>query len=109
MQLNFKGLKIEIRTFYLVGAILMVFSMIGSIWALNTNWGILVTGAKMSAVVGILFNLLWCGLFTFLYKMTPKQPDKVVNDPEIDKLLQELRLEDKKGGTNVKNNIKNSD
>lgn len=91
--------KLEIRTFYLTGAILMVFSIIGSIWALNVNWSYLVWGARISSIVGVLFNFLWMGLFAFLYKMTPKGagiPQKVVNSPEIEQMLKELSLNDQK-------------
>jgi len=85
--------KLEITTFYLAGAILMCFSVIGSLWALYSVWGGIVGGDRMSRIIGVLFNVLWIGLFVFLYKMTPKNAmgmQKVVNSPEIDNMLKEL-------------------
>ena len=89
--------KLEIRTFYLIGSILMVFSIIGSIWNLNVIWGALNGGGKMSGLAGVLFNFLWLGLFLFLYKMTPKQEPnvRVIEDPKIEKLLNDLTKTEK--------------
>jgi len=90
--------KIEMHTFYLAGAILMCVSVLGNIWNAYSIWGILTNfGAKLSTITGVLFNLLWVGLFVFLYKMTPRQPQiSVINDPEMDRMLRELKQEDSK-------------
>lgn len=80
----------NIKTFYLAGAILMIFSIIGTFWSACIVWNGLNIGGKISQVTGILFNFLWMGLFLFLYKMTPDMPNKVIESPEIDSLLKEL-------------------
>ena len=82
---------ISIKTFYIVGAGLMVFSTIGSIWSAVLNWPLLNNGSKLSTSVGVLFNFLWFGLFLFLYKMTLTEPMQVVNSPEIENLLNDLK------------------
>jgi len=82
---------INIRTFYLCGVVLMIASVVGSIWNAIAIWNTLTNlGAKLSTSTGVLFQLLWLGIFYYLYKITPKQQPKVVNSPEIEKMLNEL-------------------
>lgn len=83
----------------------MIFSFAGSLWSTSENWGILNNGGKLSGVTGVLFQLLWLGLFFFLYKTTPKQPEKIFHNPEIDKMLKELNSTG--GVKNEKDNSKN--
>ena len=87
---------IQIRTFYLIGTILMVFSIVGSIWNAAIIWPGLNNGGKMSTVTGVLFNVLWMSLFLYLYKVTPKSNPQIVDNKEIEDLLKEL---DMKGGS----------
>lgn len=82
--------KLQIKTFYKVGAILMIFSVIGSIWSLKLSWSLLNIGAKLSGITGVFFNGLWMALFIFLYKNTPDMPQKVIESPEMDELLTKL-------------------
>jgi hypothetical protein len=101
-------MRLQIRTFYLVGAVLMIFSVIGVVWSNIISWENLNTGAKLSGVTSILFQLLWLGLFAFLYKMTPEQPTvksmKVVDVEEIDAMIKELNIPG--GNTNESSHTK---
>ena len=89
--------QIQIRQFYLLGAILMVFSLIGSLWNCIAVWHLLNNfGAKLSQVCGCLFQFLWFGLFFYLYKLTPRQQPRIVESKELDDYLNKLKQEDKK-------------
>jgi len=87
--------KIDIRKFYLIGSWLMIVAVTANIYNTTMIWSSLINiGAKMQMLTGIMFNILWIGFFFFLYKNSPKKinmPDKVINNPEIDKLLQDLK------------------
>ena len=95
MKLQFP--KIEMHTFYLWGAILMSVSTLGGFINAWIIWGGLNIGGKISTTTGVLFTMLWVGFFTFLYKNIPRQPQQVVNSPEIDDLLTKLKEDDKNG------------
>jgi prepilin signal peptidase PulO-like enzyme (type II secretory pathway) len=93
---------IKFRTFYKWGAILMMFSIIGSVWNAISVWNFLTNfGAKLTTIVGVLLNVLWAGFFIFLIKVTPKEPDAIIESPEINDLLKKLgKSKEVKGGLN---------
>ncbi len=82
---------IDIRKFYLIAGSLMSISVLGQIWNLYTLWDNLTMGAKVSGIAGgVLFNLLLVVLFFGMYKMMPSTNQSIIDNPEMDKYLQEL-------------------
>jgi hypothetical protein len=88
---------INIRQFYLIGGILMFISVLGQIYNQYLVWNIVTIGAKVSSIAGgILFSLLLTVFFLGLWYKTPKMPDAVVNNAELDKLLKDISEGDTK-------------
>ena len=113
MKLMEKALQgISMPTFYKFGSILMSCSALGSAINAKMQWAGLNLGGKISMVSGFFFQTLFVTLFVTLYFQTrePKIDKKVINNPGLDKFLEELKLEDKvKGGNkNDKKNIINN-
>jgi hypothetical protein len=86
--------NIKLKTFYMMGGCLMSVSLLGNIIAQYIQWEAYNIGNKISGVASIFFTLMWMGFFIFLYKNAPEMPSKVVNSPEIDELLNNLKEED---------------
>jgi hypothetical protein len=83
---------LSMKKFYIIAGILMLLSVIFSIWNLTTGWVIMNLPAKLSFIFGtILFQLLLVVLFFGMWKV---MPDTTIKD---NKELEEL-LETMKGG-----------
>ena len=76
------------KTFYLVGSILLFISGIGQIWSLSVLWGALTMGARVSMISGTIFNFMLSGLFIYVYKTTP---DMQINDKQLDDILEKYK------------------
>jgi len=101
--LNFNGISMD--TFYKYASILLGISLVGSAISAKISWVALNIGAKISIVGNFCFQVLLFILFLGLYIQIKKQP-KIIENPELDNFLQELKSEDKmKGG--LKNDKKN--
>jgi hypothetical protein len=84
---------IQLRDFYLIGGILMLVTLVANLYSLYFVWGNLNIGGKVASIAGtLLFNLLFCVMFFFLYKTTPKMNlnSTIVDSPELDKFLEEV-------------------
>lgn len=82
---------ISIRDFYLIGAILMLISFLANLYNIVSIWQILTLASKISSVAGtLLFNLLLCSMFFWLWKTTPKNPMMIQENPELDKFIEEI-------------------
>jgi len=113
----FKG--ISMPTFYKFGSVLFFFGAIGAVINLKMQWALINVGGKISMFSSFLFQLLILGLFLTLYfqiRKQPTAPQKVVESPEIEAFLNNLKAEDNntlkemKGGlkqNEQKNNINN--
>lgn len=88
-----KTVKIDLRVFYLVGAILMFISFLANLYNLTILWGNLNVGGKISFIAGsLLFQLLLCSMFFWLWKVTPKSSMTIQDNPELDKFVEELSM-----------------
>jgi hypothetical protein len=75
----------NIKIFYLIGAILMIFGVLGSLVNLFIIWEVSNIGVKISVIsTGVLFNFLLTAFFFYMYKQTP---DMTINNNELDNLL----------------------
>ena len=117
----FKG--ISMPTFYKFGSVLFFFGAIGAVINLKMQWALINVGGKISIFSSFLFQLLILGLFLTLYfqiRKQPTAPQKVVESPEIEAFLNDLKsndtkdtkdtLKEMKGGlkqNEQKNNINN--
>jgi hypothetical protein len=102
-------MAISMKQFYLWGSILLSVSVLGSAWNIKALWLTITIGAKISMIANLFFQVLLAVLFFGLYLQLLKQT-KTMNNPELDKFLQELQHQDKlKGGlkNEQKNYIKN--
>lgn len=89
---------IQMKTFYLIAAILMFFAVIGNIWNLLIVWNTLTIGGKISSIFGsVLFNLLLFVLFAGFYKITPSSnaPAKILDSKELESLLNEVQKQNR--------------
>jgi len=87
-------MKFNIKTFYLIGMILMLISSLGSIWNLIIIWEKINIGSKISSLAGsVLFQLLIFGFFLFMYKQSSNIPDMnmTIQNQNLDKLLKEIQ------------------
>jgi len=91
--LNFNGISMD--TFYKYATILLGISLVGSAISAKISWVALNVGAKISIVGNFCFQVLLFILFLGLYIQIKKQP-KIIENPELDNFLQELKSEDKK-------------
>jgi len=105
----FKG--ISMIQFYKWGSILFSMGIIGAGINAKMQWAMINLGGKISMVASFFFQCLLLTLFLTLYFQIKKQNNQpqVIDNPEIDNFLKELKQEDKlKGGSNgKKDNIKN--
>jgi len=112
MERAFKG--ITMPQFYKMGSILFTFGIIGAGINAKLQWANLNLGGQISMVVAVFFQCLLLTLFLTLYFQFKKSASApvVVENPELEKFLKELQLDDtnEKGGSKKngqKNNIKN--
>jgi len=88
-------MKFTIKTFYLIGAVVMLIAALGSLWNLILIWNLLTIGAKISTIAGgFIFQLLIAGIFLFMYKQTSNIPDMMIQNPDLDKLLDNIQMND---------------
>lgn len=97
---GFKG--ISMPTFYKAGTILFSVSVVGILINIYIQWDISNIGNKISMFSGLIFQCFLVALFLTLYKQFSKP--KIIDAPELDSFLQELKGGDKNG---KKNNLKN--
>jgi hypothetical protein len=82
-------MKFTIKTFYITGSIIMAIAGLGSLWNLILIWDLMTIGAKISTIFGgIIFQFLFAYFFYYMYKQTPDM--NVVNNPDLDKLLDDI-------------------
>lgn len=82
-------MKINLKLFYLIGAVLMGLVVIFNFWNLIVNWEYFNLPNKLSFIFGsIFFQFLIGAIFLFMYKNTPQE---FLNDTEIDKLIKEVQ------------------
>jgi len=99
--LNFKGISME--TFYKFASLLLGISLAGSAISAKIQWVDLNFGAKISIIGNFLFQVLLFILFLGLYIQIKKQP-KIINNPELDNFLNELKQKDITDNSNLNNN-----
>lgn len=90
-------MNFDMKQFYTIATILMIVGFAGSVWSAVHSWPILFIANKITTISGICFNLLLVVFFAWLWKTTPATP-KIVNNPDLDKLLSDYKSEDVKGG-----------
>jgi len=79
--------KINIKTFYSVGAGLFFCVVLFNIWNLVISWNVWNLPTKLSFIFGsIIFQIMLASLFLYLWKITP---DMITDDKSIDKLFEE--------------------
>jgi len=108
METALKG--ISMPTFYKFGSILFFFGAIGGAINLKMQWATINIGGKISMFSSFIFQLLLLGLFITLYfqiRKQPKAPQKVVESPEIEAFLNDLKSDDTKD-TNDTNDKKDT-
>lgn len=86
--------QIPMHLFYKLGSILFGCSALGSAINIKMQWETLLIGSKISMFATFFFQLLLVTLFLGFYFSIRNQP-KVVNNPELDKFLEELKKGDK--------------
>ena len=104
METALKG--ISMPTFYKFGSILFFCGAIGGAINLKMQWAMINVGGKISMFASFLFQLLILGLFLTLYfqiRKQPTSPQKVIESPEIEAFLNDLKSKDE---TDTKNNMK---
>ena len=103
----------DMRRFYLIASILMIISLLGSVWNLFIVWNGITIGGKISQLAGgVGFNLLLFILFIGLYRITPSMNlnPKVIESPDLDALIKKYSSTEDKGKDIAQNkyNAKNS-
>jgi hypothetical protein len=83
-------MNFTIRTFYIIGTVVMLIASLGNLWNLILIWKLITIGAKISTIFGgIIFQLLLAYFFYYMYKQTPEM--NIVNNPDLDKLLDDIQ------------------
>lgn len=85
---------IDMKKFYLIGAILMLVAVLGSVWNLFLIWNEITIGAKIAQIAtGVLFQSLLVILFFGLYKMMSPigQTEQVLDTVDLNKLIKEVK------------------
>ena len=91
--MKFKFPQIPMPLFYKLGSILFSCSAIGTAINLKLQWETSLIGTKIGGFATFFFQILLVTLFIGFYFATKNQP-KVIENPELDDFLQELKADD---------------